>query len=151
MRVAIAKDVITQVKAKQYIATQGTYLSAEPLPNGQMYRYDVPVTKENVDAIEHCKVCAIGSAVLSGIRLFNEIKFGVRTTECPDATYSVYKAVDTWFERTQAVMMEDAFEDGDFGFNKYETAEDRLIAIFQNIIDHEGTFVPETSRYPVNP
>lgn len=71
--VAIAKDVLKQLKAGQYIAESCTYLAPEEghdflqNPKGELQK----ILKKEKPV---CRVCAIGSALLSAVRLTNNFK-----------------------------------------------------------------------------
>lgn len=144
MRVAIAKDVIKQIDAHIYKATQGIYFKQiigmdGPFPIHRD-KYFNPITQTNVGEIKSCQVCAIGSVILSGIRLFNEVEFG-RTHKAS------YDAVQIWFDMDQAILIEKAFEWQSTRFYKrYPAATDRLKAIMKNIIRNKGKFVPRKAE-----
>lgn len=165
-RVAIAKDVIAQVKAKQMKAATGygyvafdSAVTAKP----DQCLYEV-VDKNRKD----CFVCGIGALFCSALKLKN--KFDVAdlgyhsyeesgSVEIDEISHgTVAKYMKPWFSELQLDLVETAFEgyttglvwdmDGDtaerissFCGNEGD-ADARLVAIMQNIVDNNGTFKP---------
>jgi len=162
MRVQIAKDVIKQIAAKKYKATQGSYVA-----NGEFYRqfdsmhklYDeeaqvkVPKTR--------CDVCAIGACFLATVDRFDKLKVG-DLPGCWNPEYGrggQVQYLNKWFSPDQLTLMEVAFEKGEvpptaykgsddrlddavaYGC-QYKTANQRLVAIMRNVIRNKGTFKP---------
>src|SRR5437868_518082 len=70
-RVAIAKDVIAQVKVKRYKPSGGAYIILE----GGNEHLDKEPIQENINKLKECEVCAIGSAILSIAKYKNTIRF----------------------------------------------------------------------------
>lgn len=68
--IAIAEDVIKQIRRKAYDVTNGTYttLRLGALPRESQVQ---DVIKRAVTPQNPCEVCAIGSAFLSAVKLFN--------------------------------------------------------------------------------
>lgn len=80
-RRAIANDVIAQIKARVFIATKGTYVThdtymghghggesiEESNVTGELQKF----VKARVNKANPCQVCALGSAFLSAVRLFD--------------------------------------------------------------------------------
>lgn len=163
-RVAIAKDVIKQIKAGRYGLRTGVYIASDG--DIEIDRYDQKVVKR----LKRCDVCAIGSAIASGMRLFNKCNLDV--SACGD---EALRAVRKWFSPSQAIAIEIAFEGhyGEQGYGQgygiygmqsghFATTKEhvlnkaaleffscrsgdpelRAIAIFQNIVDNNGTFKP---------
>jgi len=106
MRVAIAKDVIKQLKAGVYIPA-GTYFWADDLPtgfgSGLLSNENV---QEEVLKLEACRVCAIGAAFVSGVRLFDGIS---------GKNWDIYKGsnsvgAQSFFTKKQLCNMEEWFE-----------------------------------------
>lgn len=68
--VAVAKDVLKQLKAAKYRAKRGVYVKA---------RVEVPVDKDTCDLrdlklkTKRCEVCAIGSAFMSYAKLYDNV------------------------------------------------------------------------------
>ena len=104
MRVAIAKDVIKQLKAGVYIPA-GTYfwVATEGTFSGLLSNENV---QEEVLKLQDCKVCAIGAAFVSGVRLFDGIS---------GKNWDIYKGsnsvgAQSFFTRKQLCNMEEWFE-----------------------------------------
>ena len=149
-RVAIAKDVIYQIHQRT-TAKQGSYWEVSLL--GESCRVDNQNLKRNV----RCTVCAVGAAVISGIRLFNETSVDWINGNDEE---EVIAAGRKWFSPKQLALIEAAFEEGDESFlvAKYlgitpsqraiafneviEFDSIRAIIIFENIIKNVGTFKP---------
>jgi hypothetical protein len=138
-RIAIAKDVLKQVEAEKYLPTVGIYFyidlgaDVDPVPRGA----DVQKVLRSSNA--KCEVCAVGAAFASAARLGNNLFY---------KTSREAIAMDRIFEG-HVDSMEHAFEGCDSSntrekmfFKKYKDAADRLVAIFQNIIDNDGEFTP---------
>lgn len=128
--------------------------------------------KENFHLIPNgCAACAIGATILSCTHLGNKLKFSdIRASRL--GIYDLDKAsikelLDSVFNPEQLLMIETAFEGWSYSADRYartvldvdlETSvyracdlfygkycndpEERMIAIYQNIIDNNGVFVP---------
>lgn len=153
-RVAIAKDAIKQIREKRMRVAHGEYI---------IFCGMEPIRQGNVDVValskkRPCKVCQIGQAIVSGIRLFNTCT--TRSDISPD---SAREMVTTWFNAKNASLMEVAFEGytyaGPCGIGprliddferakaisfhrKHKSHSTRSIAIWKNIILNNGTFKP---------
>jgi hypothetical protein len=160
-RVAIAKDVIAQIRAKQYRIKCGIWLSVDGIDT------DVGVEGACQAALlgqeikiepAKCDCCALGAAMASSLRLFNIGEF-CNDVELGDLT----KQLGKFFSKEQMGLIEATFEcrseplcelapEGKDEFSDlfiYNTArfrrmtcENRAIAIFENIIKNKGTFKP---------
>jgi hypothetical protein len=151
-RVAIAKDVLKQIKARKLIIRTGNFVDV-PI---DYYFEEHNKQYLNSSSAQPCTVCAIGAAIVCGIRLFNEVSFKGDVT--PEESWPLIRH---FFSANQAVLIEAAFECGghyshsygpwpsdvdvsaarQFG-EKYDSDEDRAIAIFQNIVANNGVFKP---------
>lgn len=169
-RVAIAKDVLEQIKLKRLSALSGTYFNLST---------DLDEDKSiqaNLNKVE-CQACALGSMMFSHIKYNNECS--VAEGEDIDSRYIKGK-LHNYFDESQLVLIETAFEQwkdnynfddeanelyvgdgahsGDFltdldlgeedldragaYFDEYEfTDEERLVKIMKNIVKNKGTFV----------
>lgn len=140
-RVAIARDVIVQIERGEIKAKAGDYVST--------YGYDDD--GEMVD-LPACEACAIGSMFMCG--LFDR---GTEDVDHTSSRFMVEKLSQAaGFSEEQLRMMEAAFEgDQITGLLDYEVVnkcavfgrgtrsdKERLIAIMQNVVDNEGTFIP---------
>lgn len=161
-RVAIAKDAIEQI-GERYVVGRGVYMAA--LTKRHLDGSAVDFAR---DPETRCRVCARGALFLSGLRLFNsydeplrtyvdtdqeERFFGagqVRLIECAFEGWDRERAGD---EYAYSIRMENAPPIEEFYPTELEDAilhyreafprdTDRLLAILENIIANNGTFVP---------
>lgn len=156
-RVAIATDVILQLRAGKFDAQQGVYVSLDR----ELTKRELKKDASEVFTNKSCTVCGIGglfvSAVcnadnlpVSQIELYNE-------TEASVEGESAYDYLVQFFDEEQLKAIETAFEQrDDFGADDYEAMwfaddveddNDRLRLIMENIIVNNGTFIP--SQKPV--
>jgi len=164
-RIEIAQDVLAQLRAKKFVAQQGTYVSVDNLLKaGQNESIDlsVPLTQA-----ESCTVCGIGglfvSAVCKADKLSVEEADGVDLGGNFDMAGDIaYAYLKQFFSQEQLELIECAFE-GEPSFQELadsgdvydaveftEGVEDddtRLRLIMENIIVNKGRFVP--SKKPV--
>lgn len=154
MRVAIAKDAIKQIKAKRFTIKNGAYFwtgEQERLDIFQSAVYD----RARLRKLKRCRVCELGAALVSAVRLFNQIEI-----ECSGSdSHYITNKLGRWFSVGQMSMMEAAFEteggvllEDNLGSKEMEECREfrkryrsdraRAIAIFRNIIKHKGTFKP---------
>jgi hypothetical protein len=159
MRVAIAKDVIKQIKAKRMRIISGAYVR-------QVFGQSEFIDQETCTSKRfQCNVCAIGAGIVSGVRLFNEVQEHTGTMGIETAQRLIRK----WFTLRQAILMESAleyessrallhsyrynakFKKGELNkademyydlFDRYPHMEDRVIAIYRNVIKNKGDFKP---------
>lgn len=171
-RIAIAEDILKQIKAEQYTIRQGTWLDVDPI---------VPppeVSQENkAKEVQHallggkrtieletqpatCTCCAVGAACASAIRLFNKHELA-GSIEDGFEIYNYEGGVEIlkkYFPVAQIDLMEAAFEQRTDGHHdsagddaldravlfgkKYARSNKRLQAICRNIIKNGGTFKP---------
>lgn len=158
MRVAIAKDVLKQLKIKAYSLGGGYFFSED-----QFFRYsggfleaDGPALQQAVKEMKHCSVCAIGAAVISGIRLYDGV-----TGESLDPGKGQHSvAGQRFFTENELAVMERLYE----GWRGYEWPDEekedehdnpahlrckvqllgrdsRLKIVYQSIIDNNGRVV----------
>lgn len=148
-RVAIAKDVIQQIKAGQFAIETGVWAEVN---NNNAISSDV---NQNMllgrrEPLK-CNCCAVGAAFLSSMRLFNVAEFNEQVSE----EYA-FDQLERYFTYNQLRLIEQAFEidegachpDGpesdraiELG-RKYSDETERALAIFQNIVRNKGTFTP---------
>lgn len=153
--VAVAKDVILQLKHHRYKASRGVYINALIAPQVCNAPSAAALGKDDIS----CEVCARGGLFVSAAMLFNQ---------CPlRGYYDTPSTIDRWssgwdtdhhtfkhiersiFSPTQIGMIEAAFECWDttypecakFG-RKYPDSQSRMVAIMENIVKNKGTFVP---------
>lgn len=162
-RMAIAKDVLAQLKLKKYVASPGHYVYSsklnelENLHNTANYRADDMVQAFDfqkallVNAPE-CNVCGLGAAFCSMARLGDDL-----TT---DDANDIHEVLSPIFGRTQVALIEYAFEGWDVNgdasenltdhqmdkcthfYGKHSNDDKRLGAIFKNVIKNNGKFKP---------
>ena len=113
-RVAIAEDIISQIILGKLRLTHGQYFSqidevACPIPNEGN-------AQDCIDFLaEKCDVCAIGSAALSAIRLFDKVtveqlKYDKRLANINATSESLIDILSPYFDFTTLGMLECAFE-----------------------------------------
>lgn len=127
--------------------------------------------KENFHLIpKGCTACAIGATILSCTHLGNKLKFSdlvLRAAGVNDLNNtSIKELLESVFSPEQLLMIETAFEGWDDGSDRYaknllgvhlepsvyracddfhrmyDTSYERILAIYQNVIDNNGVFVP---------
>ena len=162
-RVAIARDVIASLNKHRYNARQGTYVDEETFND---YPLNTSVQKIlEVNNPPECTVCALGGCFLSLIKFNNN----VTVEEILDMDFTsagvMRKQLGEFFSEEQLGLIETAFEN-DIDYARRVDADDLqahkaadffeivhdvdgyydetklMIAIMQNIIDNNGTFVP---------
>lgn len=111
LAVEIARDVLKQLRAKRYIAHNGTYCQVENLP------FEVSPTSSFREAFKkekeiQCNVCALGSLFTSFVNLRNV--FSVRQVNKPKFR-NMIPALRKSFDVRDLLLMEYAFEQGCVG------------------------------------
>jgi len=106
--VLVAEDILLQIEANKYIPAQGQYVA---------FNYEILFSgdiKENFEKLPECRVCAIGSFLLSSTHLGN-----VLSTEDIDLSLGVYdlrnnknisSLLSSVFTNKQLLLIETAFE-----------------------------------------
>jgi hypothetical protein len=127
-RVAIAKDVIAQLKAGKYRAETGSYCEID-LEEAALLEPTAELQKE-LKKVSKCQVCALGSLFVSDVRKFDKLKvsdsgLGAKQSqwECdPEPETFVNEAVDEFamrdrlgsvFSQEQLALIEAVFEGSD--------------------------------------
>ena len=166
MRVAIAKDVLKQLENDVYVA-RGVYFSGsgvleditsahESPDNDDDINPDIganltgPQIQEEVKNLKSCQVCAIGAAIVSGIRLYDGVS-GNMFDPCKGASS---RAGQRFFTKEQLGFMEGIFEatsdalwcnadvsSGNYHYFQMVERSERMKIVFQSIIDNEGEVV----------
>lgn len=166
-RVLIAKDVIDQIRLNKIKPQNGVFFRSNYIDkiDEQVYGYDerdsISMQKTLLsDKAGKCRCCALGSLVTSCtlynnkstladlqhdfLNLGDTIRYGEK----------ISNGLNEIFDKEQLKLIEIAFEKGVgyfCGYMEYEaisfgqrfrSAEKRLIAIMQNIIENEGEFIP---------
>jgi len=162
-RVAIAKDVIAQIKAKRYTPKTGNYVKFK---NRCKLKREESI-QQNFDKVD-CKVCAIGSMFMSNIKFNN--KFTLVTFEHSGKKQA--KKLAKYFSKKDLNLMEYVFENwkprstsywapdtfnGALNNIKYteseiqrikkaqelfkaKTPKDRLVKIMTHLVENRGSF-----------
>jgi len=108
-RVAIAKDVIDQVKSKELIPKKGFYLDQRSSALVQGQSDDKQVNEILIEKKIQCEVCARGAIFIAGLKRFNNLKVGDIKNRNLD--YEVREEYETnFFEPQQSVLIERVFE-----------------------------------------
>jgi hypothetical protein len=164
-RVMIAQDVLAQLKAKRYVAESGCWVQAN-------YNSAVPLAdikcKDSVKelfaekTIQSCNVCALGGLFMSCTNFNNNTLL----EELDDVSEDLGNLIDEEeklsnklnkiFSTDQLKLIESYFEanggffqNGDEDerieafYNKHPSDKKRLQLIMENIVENNGTFVPE--------
>lgn len=152
-RIAIAEDVLAQIKAKKYVAMPGTYVQSDTLDDlvNEPSEEAFDLQKALLGKAPECNVCGLGAAFCSMARLGDELSL--------DDADNVHTHLEPIFGGDQLVLIESAFEGDDFSgplgqlsekelkacqkfFEKRPDDDKRLTSIFRNVIKNNGTFKP---------
>lgn len=124
--VLVAKDVLKQIKLKKYIPNAGSYIkrsddydSLKAL--GLKKKDDV---RNNFDKIPPCRVCALGSMLLSCTNLGNRLTFSdvdIITGSKIDSLDKpkIKKLFNSIFDAYQLLLIENAFEKPSVSSDRY--------------------------------
>lgn len=162
-RVMIAQDVLAQLKAKRYVAESGCWVQ----PNihsaweKKLSHHDSVQELFIEQKIESCNVCALGGLFMSCTNfnnntLLEDLDFA--SSELGDLIEEVKLSnkLNSIFSVKQLKLIESYFEENDGYFyinsqydrikafcDKHPSDKKRLQLIMENIVENEGTFVPE--------
>lgn len=149
-RIAIAKDVLAQLKAKKYVAKTGDYVRSNYL--SELDRSNkLDLQKALLDKAPECTVCGLGAAFCSMARLGDRVQL--------NDVNKIHEVLEPIFGMHQVELIEHAFEgmcidiSNDYLSDKEESSCERfcnkrpekakrLAAIFRNIIKNDGVFKP---------
>ena len=159
-RVMIAQDVLAQLKAKRYVAESGCWVRIHYNPTTVAETDSVQelfVEKK----IESCNVCALGGLFMSCTNFNNNTLL----EDLDDASEGLGNLIEEEqlsnklnkiFSTNQLKLIESYFEaNGGFFrdydeddrievfYNKNSSDKKRLQLIMENIVENNGTFVPE--------
>lgn len=114
-RVAIARDVLEQIRLGRYVANAGSYIDELVMKDGkeryEMYGKDI---KHNFSKIKSCEVCAMGACLMSITKFENKLNFEDVGNKISDLDKEKTKELfSSLFEPSQLLMIERAFE-GDY-------------------------------------
>ena len=162
-RVMIAQDVLAQLKTKRYVAESGCWVQPNYYPDWkQLSDKDSVQELFAAEKIESCNVCALGGLFMSCTNfnnntlledlydvsgdLGNLIDEKVNLSNKLNKIFSTsqLKLIETYFEANGGYFR-DYDEDGriEAFYNKHSSDKKRLQLIMENIVENEGTFVPE--------
>ena len=129
-RIAIAEDILLQIKKEKYVATPGTYIYGE----GMNWDASPKVLQEFLLKGPECQVCGIGAAFLSLARLGNKISLNLDFKETIAEVFGVDEMylIENLFEGWTDGETEEAIA----FVKKYPDPTKRLKAIFKNIAKH---------------
>jgi hypothetical protein len=125
MRLAIGRDVLQQIAAKRITPLSGTYYSGPSLANKD-------AQNALLDALE-CRVCALGAAFVSRVRLFNSFSTDSREVGRGEMQVSLAE----FFPLEELIAIEAAFEGwGYYISDAFQRLEDetRMIFIWKYIV-----------------
>lgn len=159
-RVMIAQDVLDQVLAKKFVPETGVWAHV-------VAERGLADSEQVCDVIAalgtECTCCALGAMMLSEIGINDQLEIG--ETANYDSSFRIQlhssgNRLEEYFDDDQLKLIEIAFELGagewdefevedefqgekaiDFGY-RHDSNTDRLVAIMNNIIKNNGTFIP---------
>lgn len=167
-RVALAQDVVDQVRAKRFVPERGTWcefddseLSELPTTSGLQQAF---IEKK----LEKCEVCALGALMMSTVLFKNKVTVGdmqdssvLHYDGWSEADEKAVNQLHSIFPEAQLRLIELAFElgGGYFYWNepesvldedtravkfgrRYKSENTRIVGIMNNIIKNNGTFKP---------
>jgi len=153
-RVAIAKDVLKLIKAEKLIPETGSYVENDQLDSILWNNDEVDIKKALKELQQPCEVCALGAIFYAETIKRNDCVIVGRFVRRDDIT----KRMKDIFTKGQMIMIESAFESGDFNElrivsqgnielsinfgSQYTEPKERLVAIMENIVKNKGTFKP---------
>jgi hypothetical protein len=173
-RVAIAIDTIQQLWLQKFRAQPCIYFRTDSHRSQVKVNADLQKLLTN-DETDSCAVCARGAVFASAVRLSDGVRVSRGVWDAAEFDLGVrFGPVDRAFSRKerqffsqqQLDLMEEAFECQNMGslsreknfelFDpapcfgvRFEYSKDRLMAIMQNVIDHNGTFDPRKKTRPL--
>lgn len=157
MKIAIATDVIAQIKARRYVAMAGIYVGDLDLSEE---KGDLQcVIKKKVTRRTPCTVCGLGSAFISAVRLYNKFPLNDKTVDPIDGDVdngAMRAKLEKFFSWQELNVIEASFEVDSAHILGLETQEksrsaqtykeflldmseeNRLVWIMQAIIEQDG-------------
>lgn len=159
-RVAIAEDILLNLKNKVIVAKKGRYIDINTRALGVDEDDDV---KENFGKIKNCPVCMMGACLLSVVKMENNANFDDMAIGI-DSADKMWERLNEYFPKDSLLLIESAFEKSTGGLRvaedrfhfkseilanmgvkwgkKYSTDNKRIVAICKNIIKNKGEFIP---------
>jgi hypothetical protein len=167
--VLVAKDVLAQLECGKFKPIVNVYISTNQTVYDLGVNFDDDI-KTNFDKLPQCQVCALGATLLSATHLGNLLTFRniniARSSIEGINNEKVSELFESIFTFKQLLLIETAFENYisnatrfatdvkdelltndeitkciDF-YNSYTDIQDRMTAIFQNVIENNGVFKP---------
>jgi len=169
--VAVAKDVLAQIKVKKFRVKTGIYLGVNLSQEEGAAINDL---QDLMKIKKPCHVCARGALILSKANLYNNCPVEMSVWGNMPYIEDTAEALSSpdegdAFPAKLTAMAETAFEGFTNGKNhevgchpsveyltakehaaclafykRYRKAEDRLVAIMRNIVKNEGRFIPKS-------
>lgn len=151
--VMVARDVIALIKLERLEVKHGVYVIMSGIDKFSPETQVQDIIK--MPTLPACQVCAIGGAMVAATLRLNQVQVGDIVAEHTSSigVFFNYSSPDFQYDNAECGMsnratdifphrllreMEDAFERGYYGYDFFSYAKDRLIAIYQNLIDNEG-------------
>lgn len=172
-RIKVLKDVISYLKSGKIIATKGKYLRLIG------YRKTIQDDDQVHELIEQsvCRACGIGGLFMATVMLKNELKVSELNSPYGERAarefkhgvddYGMRRYMSSLFDEDQLALIEATFEEDDaFGPGYYDdnrrdiavafgktfrTNKARFLAICENMLAHNGKFVPEDMKSTKKP
>lgn len=139
-RIAIAKDVILQL-GKGKIQAAHVYFNFtkggwDVFEKEAKSRKEVNLQSFLKQSVE-CEVCAKGALFFSSVRKRNDVFLDINFN---GVHKEIIPSLTDIFRKSILNAIEDAYENGFYGYYKYPAGEKRMIAIMKNIVKN-GDFV----------
>lgn len=127
-RIAIANDVIDQIKAGRYTPEELTYVEGRLTGSSDREGDLQKLINQQVTKKDPCTVCALGSAILSAVRLYDDVTFGeIFTTGGTVKQSGMRRKLREFFFNSELEVIEATFEvDSSFigGQSRHSTYSD---------------------------
>jgi len=137
-RVAVAKDIVKWINSGLFTA-KSCYFKPINKDISNIVESDLPETP--------CYVCGIGAAAIAKTMKFNNYDFDNRSSKYRFYRRDCYKALRDCFTKRQLEIIEDWFEGNSVNLQSSwleKSKEDRMLCIYQSIIDNKGKVLPNT-------
>lgn len=152
--VDLAREVLTLVEQRKLCGQSNHYMTSDALPS-VCDEQSIAKWSAQAMAINDCHVCALGALMVAAVQ-HNDAAM-------PAGTFRAFiiKHLSQWTTPEQLSLIEAAFEvtsiyvpsheqaklagklgEAVFFGERYDTDEERLVGIMQNIVQNNGVFVP---------
>ncbi len=165
-RIAVAKDALAMVLNGSVRPKRGVWVLTSLRKQNKFAGQQLC----DVAGQMKCQVCQLGALFLADVSLRNEYTVPKYVEDEYNqgslATENNMERLEQYFSKSQIRLIENAFEEGEGFFSwkhnvdedddaiqfgrKYKSAKKRMIAILENIIRNEGTFVPTDKSEQIN-